>query len=93
METSRTILSITQIDAKKEIFKSVLELCQDYTLNIDKPGINFMTDRLYKEISENHKGLTFKYFYKAIREVQTNYTTYRTVNVAVILTALNKVLQ
>lgn len=93
MELNKTILSLNTIDAKKEIFKSVLQLCQDLTVIIEKKELDYITDRLYYVIQTRHKGLTFKYFEKALIEVQTNCILYRTVNVGTILTALNKVLQ
>jgi hypothetical protein len=90
---NKVILSIEPIEAKKIIYNMVQTLCNDYTQKVEKENLKYITDRIYQVISERHKGLTFKYFKKAIIEVETNSTNYRIVNVASILTALTKVLQ
>jgi hypothetical protein len=82
------IKNIKEEDAKKNIFSSIQVTCNDYSQVVNKEQLEYMTDRIY------HLSCIYNYSVHNIRlgfrELINNYTAYRTVNVASIITACNK---
>lgn len=83
--------NMSEANAKDVILKGVVTLCNDYEIVKDAGQIKYICERVYSLIKYKFTQMQVFHFERAIIEVTSNYPTYRTINVAVIVTAIYRV--